>query len=46
MNILKSATQKYQKKKEKKKGAQNFFIFKYVIKHFKTSKFYYQKVLI
>ncbi len=39
-NILKSTT-KMSKKMKKKKSAQNFFILKYVIECFKTSKFYY-----
>ena len=39
-NILKSAT-KMSKKWNKKKSAQNFFILKYVIECFKTSKLYY-----
>ena len=39
-NILKSTT-KRSKKCQKNKSAQNFFILKYVIKRFKTSKFYY-----
>ena len=33
------------KKGKKKKSAQKFFILKYVIKNFKKSNFYYQKVL-
>ena len=32
-------------KRKKKKSARNFFILKYVIKSFKTSNFYYLKVL-
>ena len=32
--------------KKKKKSAQNFFILKYVIKSFKTSKILYIKVLV
>ena len=32
--------------KRKKKSAQNFFILKHVIKDFKTSSFYYLKVLV
>jgi hypothetical protein len=43
-NILKSTT-KNGKKEKKKKSAQNFFILKYVIKSFKTSKFYYLHAL-
>ena len=39
-NILKSTT-KMSKKMKKNKSAQNFFILKYVIKSFKTSRFYY-----
>ena len=39
-NILKSTT-KMSKKRKKNKSAQNFFMLKYVIKCFKTSKFYY-----
>ena len=41
--ILKSTTKNV--KKGKKKGAQNFFVLKYVIKSFKTSNLYYLKVL-
>ena len=44
MNILKSATKNV--KKGKKKSFRNFFILKYVIKSFKTSNFYYLKVLV
>jgi hypothetical protein len=44
INILKS-TSKNVKKGKKKKSAQNFFILKYIIKSFKTSNFYYIKVL-
>ena len=32
--------------KRKKKTAQNFFILKYVIKSFKTIRFYYLKILM
>ena len=39
-NILKP-TIEMPKKMKKNKSAQNFFILKYVIEHFKTSKFYY-----
>ena len=39
-NILKSTT-KMSKKNEKNKSVQNFFILKYAIENFKTSKFYY-----
>ena len=39
-NILKSTTN-ISKKWKKNKSAQNFFILKYVIEHFKTSKFCY-----
>ena len=44
MNILKSTTKNV--KKREKKSAQNFFIFKYVIKNFKKSNAYYRKVLV
>ena len=44
INILKFTT-KNVKKGKKKKSAQNFFILKYVIKSFKTSNFYYLKIL-
>ena len=43
INILKSTTKNV--KKGGKKSAQNFFILKYIIKSFKTSNFYYQKLL-
>ena len=39
-NILKPTTI-ISKKMKKNKSAQNFFILKYVIERFKTSKFYY-----
>ena len=39
-NILKSTTT-MPKKNEKNKSAQNFFMLKYAIEYFKTSKFYY-----
>ena len=39
-NVLISAT-KMSKKQKKNKSAQNFFIMKYAIECFKTSKFYY-----
>jgi hypothetical protein len=44
INILKSTTKNAKKEKEKK-SAQNFFIPKHDIKSFKTSSFYYLKVL-
>ena len=42
-NILKSTTKHVEKGK---KNAQNFFILKYVIKGFKTSKLHYLRVLL
>ena len=45
INISKSTT-KNVKKREKTKSAQNFFIFKYVIKIFTTSNYYYLKLLV
>jgi hypothetical protein len=42
-NVLKSTTKNV--KKGKKKSAPIFFILKHIIKDFKTSKFYYLKVL-
>ena len=44
-NVLKSTTE-MSKKWKKNKIAQNFFILKYVIEYFKTSKFYYYKLLV
>ena len=45
INILKSASKKYPKRREKK-SVQNNFILKHVIKSFKTSRSYYLKTLV